>query len=74
MQDIKLSFKKTLVALIDFEDNQYVAGAKIVATAKDVYSKADMILKVKEPQKNLNATLSVKTKLSSYLHLLLSQH
>ena len=37
---------------IDYTNEQYIAaGAKIVGTAKDVYSEAEMILKVKEPQK-----------------------
>ena len=55
---------------IDFTDEQYVkAGAKIVSSAKDVYGKADMILKVKEPQKSECALLRKGQILFSYLHL-----
>ncbi len=36
---------------IDFEDQDYVdAGARIVATAAEVFDQAEMIVKVKEPQ------------------------
>ncbi|HTO31323.1 MAG TPA: alanine dehydrogenase, partial [Pararhizobium sp.] len=36
---------------IGAEDDAYrAAGAKIVASAKDVFDKSDMIVKVKEPQ------------------------
>ena len=36
-----------------FTDNKYIKyGAKIVPTIKDVYSKSDLIVKVKEPQDN----------------------
>ncbi len=62
--------QKDAGAAIDFEDKQYVAaGAKIVATAKDVYSKADMILKVKEPQKSECELIRKGQVVFSYLHL-----
>lgn len=36
---------------IGADDHAYIAaGAKIAATAKDVFEKSDMIVKVKEPQ------------------------
>lgn len=55
---------------IDFADEQYVqAGAKIAATAKDVYAKAQMILKVKEPQKVECAMIRKGQIIFSYLHL-----
>ena len=57
-------------AAIDFSDDQYVAaGAKIVATAKDVYGKAEMILKVKEPQKVECEMIRKGQLIFSYLHL-----
>jgi len=55
---------------IDFSDAQYVAaGAKIAASAKDVYAKAEMILKVKEPQKSECAMIRKGQIIFSYLHL-----
>ena len=38
-------------AAIDFTDAQYIAaGADIVLSAKEIFSRAEMIVKVKEPQ------------------------
>ena len=38
---------------IGFDDEQYTAvGAEIVASAEEIFSRADMIIKVKEPQPN----------------------
>ena len=45
------------------------AGAKIVATAKDVFEKSDMIVKVKEPQPSEWAQLRDGQILYTYLHL-----
>ncbi len=60
---------------IDFTDDQYVAaGAKIVATAKDVYGKAQMILKVKEPQKVECDMIRKGQIIFSYLHLAAEPH
>lgn len=57
-------------ASIDFSDDQYIAaGAKIVADAKAVYGKAEMILKVKEPQKSECALIRKGQIVFSYLHL-----
>lgn len=62
-------------AAIDFSDDQYVAaGAKIAATAKDVYGKAQMILKVKEPQKSECEIIRKGQIIFSYLHLAAEPH
>ncbi len=53
-----------------FPDEEYVeAGAKIVATAREVFEKADMIVKVKEPQEVEYRMLSEGQILFTYLHL-----
>jgi alanine dehydrogenase len=55
---------------IGAEDDSYrAAGAKIVATAKDVFEKSDMIVKVKEPQPSEWAQLRDGQILYTYLHL-----
>ncbi len=55
---------------IDFSDADYVeAGATIVATAADTFAKADMIVKVKEPQPPEIAMLEARHTLFTYLHL-----
>ncbi len=55
---------------IDFPDREYVAvGAKIVATAAEVFAGADMIVKVKEPQPQEIAMLEARHTLFTYLHL-----
>ncbi len=55
---------------IGFEDDAYVAaGAKIANTADEVFANSDMIVKVKEPQKNEIARLTDKHLLFTYLHL-----
>lgn len=55
---------------IQASDDDYVkAGAKIVATAKDVFDKADMIVKVKEPQAVECKMLRKGQILFTYLHL-----
>lgn len=62
-------------AAIDFTDEQYVAaGAKIAADAKEVYGKADMILKVKEPQKSECEIIRKGQVIFSYLHLAAEPH
>jgi len=45
------------------------AGAKVAATAKDVFDAAEMIIKVKEPQLNECAMLRDDQVLFTYLHL-----
>ncbi|MFH0889934.1 MAG: alanine dehydrogenase [Candidatus Aenigmatarchaeota archaeon] len=53
-----------------FSDKDYESnGAKIVKTAKDVYAKAGIIVKVKEPQKSEFPLLREKQVLFTYLHL-----
>jgi alanine dehydrogenase len=55
---------------IGVEDAAYVAaGAKIVATAKDVFDGADMVVKVKEPQLAECKMLRPGQVLFTYLHL-----
>lgn len=55
---------------IDIQDADYVAaGARIVATAADVFAQSDMIVKVKEPQPQEVAMLEPRHTLFTYLHL-----
>ena len=55
---------------IQASDEDYIkAGAKIAATAKDVFDKADMIVKVKEPQAVECKMLRPGQILFTYLHL-----
>ncbi len=55
---------------IDFPDRDYVAaGARIVATAAEVFAESDMIVKVKEPQPAEIAMLEARHTLFTYLHL-----
>lgn len=62
-------------AAIDFTDEQYKnAGAKIVASAKEVYGQADMILKVKEPQQTECDLIRKDQVVFSYLHLAAEEH
>ena len=53
-----------------FSDADYVAaGAKIIATAEEVFAKSEMIVKVKEPQPVERARLREGQLLFTYLHL-----
>ncbi len=53
-----------------FEDSQYAAaGAEVVAVAKDIFARSDMILRVKEPQLNEYVYLKPGQIYFSYLHL-----
>lgn len=55
---------------IDFGDEDYIAaGARIVADAPAVFSSAEMVVKVKEPQANEIAMLRPGQLLFTYLHL-----
>ena len=55
---------------IGASDADYTAaGAKIIATAADIFAKADMIVKVKEPQAQECAMLREDQILFTYLHL-----
>jgi len=55
---------------IGFTDADYItAGATVVATADEVFAKAEMIVKVKEPQAVERARLREGQVLFTYLHL-----
>ena len=55
---------------IDFDDQAYTdVGARIVATAAEVFAQSDMIVKVKEPQQSEIAMLEPRHLLFTYLHL-----
>jgi alanine dehydrogenase len=55
---------------IGFDDKAYTAaGAKIATTAEDVFAKAEMIVKVKEPQAKECKMLREGQLLFTYLHL-----
>ena len=55
---------------IGFTDNQYgAAGASIVETAGEIFARADMIVKVKEPQPDECRKLREGQILFTYLHL-----
>jgi len=55
---------------VGFQDTAYIdAGASILQTAAEVFQKADMIVKVKEPQINECAMLRPGQTLFTYLHL-----
>lgn len=55
---------------IGFDNEQYVAaGAEIIQTAEEIFAKAEMIVKVKEPQPNECEMLSEGQTLYTYLHL-----
>lgn len=55
---------------IGFEDKDYVAaGARISASAEEIFASAEMIIKVKEPQPNECERLRKGQILYTYLHL-----
>lgn len=55
---------------IGFSDEDYISvGASILPTAAEVYAKADMIVKVKEPQTGERTMLKEGQILFTYLHL-----
>ncbi len=55
---------------IGFDDSQYVdAGAEIVVSAQEIFARAEMIIKVKEPQPEECAMLRPGQLLFTYLHL-----
>jgi alanine dehydrogenase len=62
--------QKNAGAEIGLPDEQYVAaGASIIATAKEIFARAEMIVKVKEPQPGECAMLGKGQILYTYLHL-----
>lgn len=55
---------------IDFADDRYAAaGAEIVASAAEIFARADMVVKVKEPQPDECRMLRRDQVLFTYLHL-----
>ncbi len=57
-------------AAIGFDDDAYLAaGAEVVDTAAEVFARAEMIIKVKEPQPNECKMLRPGQLLFTYLHL-----
>jgi alanine dehydrogenase len=65
-----LIVEKDAGAAIGFTDNQYgAAGATIVDTADEIFARADMIIKVKEPQPEECGRLREGQILFTYLHL-----
>ena len=55
---------------VDFTDSQYTdAGAKIVGSAAEIFSRSKFIIKVKEPQPKECKMLSEGQILFTYLHL-----
>ncbi|HSY30328.1 MAG TPA: alanine dehydrogenase, partial [Burkholderiaceae bacterium] len=66
----KVSVQKGAGAAIGLADEQYVAaGATLVDTAEEIFSSAEMIVKVKEPQLAECAMLKKGQILYTYLHL-----
>ncbi len=54
----------------DYADEEYAAaGAEIVPTAEELFARADLIVKVKEPQRSEIAMLRENQTLFTYLHL-----
>lgn len=57
-------------AAIGFDNEQYIAaGATIIEQAEEIFAKAEMIVKVKEPQPNECKMLRPGQTLYTYLHL-----
>ncbi|WJG11167.1 alanine dehydrogenase [Aliiglaciecola sp. LCG003] len=55
---------------IGFDDEQYIAaGASIIDSAEEIFARAEMIVKVKEPQPNECKMLREGQTLYTYLHL-----
>ena len=55
---------------IDFSNEEYIAaGAEIAATAAEIFAQAEMIIKVKEPQKEEVALYHENQIIFTYLHL-----
>lgn len=66
----KVMVQQNAGAEIGLTDDQYLAaGASIVSTAKEIFDKAEMIVKVKEPQPTECAMLRPGQILYTYLHL-----
>ena len=62
--------EKNLGAGIGINDDEYAeAGATVVASAKEIFERAEMIVKVKEPQTAERRCLKPGQVLFTYLHL-----
>lgn len=71
----KVLLQKNAGSAIDYSDEQYEqAGAKIIASAKEIYQKSEMILKVKEPQEVECSMIHEGQIVFSYLHLAAEPH
>lgn len=75
VQELTASGHQVLVEVnggagIGFYDDEYIAaGAQMAATPEEIFAKADMIVKVKEPQANECKMLRPGQILYTYLHL-----
>lgn len=66
----KVVVEKNAAIGIGIEDSEYVAvGAEIADTAEEIFARADMIVKVKEPQPHECKMLKEGQVLFTYLHL-----
>ena len=66
----KVIFEKSGGAAIGLNDEKYqTAGAEIVGSAKEIFSRADMVVKVKEPQPNECRLIRPEQLLFTFLHL-----
>lgn len=57
-----------------FDEEYRVAGASILSSPQEIYGQADLIVKVKEPQKTECALLKPGQLLFAYLHLVADHH
>lgn len=66
----EVTVQKNAGFAIGLDDEKYrAAGAKVVASAKEVFADAEMIVKVKEPQPSELPLLRAEQILFTYLHL-----
>ncbi|MBU4312050.1 MAG: TIGR00730 family Rossman fold protein, partial [Candidatus Omnitrophica bacterium] len=69
-QGIKVIIERQAGVLSGFKDNDYrMAGAEIVPSAKEVYERADIIKKVKEPLPAEYGLIKPRHIIFTYLHL-----
>ena len=73
-QDHSVLVEKNAGVGAGYLDDEYIAaGAKIIATAKEVWAQAEMIVKVKEPLKSEFGLMRKGLILFTYLHLAASK-
>ena len=66
----KVIVERNAGAAIDFPDGEYLsAGAEMVESAAEIFARADMVVKVKEPQATECKMLREGQILYTYLHL-----